>query len=211
MAPSRTSKPWKMQACEPMFRCRIGKSAMRSGRPPTSEMSRRLISIAVRKARCCNRWGRSIPTDVSSIVLLLPSAMPAQSKCSGTTSTQGRRVYRHVGEEYVERVRTYQQTPTYQKALRKRQVWVKPLFAEARVLAWSAPLPPAAARAASIVKPYALLLGKISSACSRNGDGDGVRSQSRPSRPSFWLVTGGLFILRWDLCLLLHVFAHLPS
>ena len=137
------------------------------------------------------------------------NACPVKVQC--TTSTQGRRVYRHVGEEYVERVRTYQQTPAYQKALRKRQVWVEPMFAEARVLAWSAPLPPAAARAASIVKPYALLLGKISSDCSRNGDGDGVRSQSRPSRPSFWLVTGGLFILCWDLCLLLHVFAHLPS
>jgi Transposase DDE domain len=37
-----------------------------------------------------------------------------------------------VGEEYLERVRTYQQTRAYQKALRKRQVWVEPLFAEAK-------------------------------------------------------------------------------
>jgi hypothetical protein len=34
--------------------------------------------------------------------------------------------------EYLERVRTYEQTPAYQKALRKRQVWVEPLFAEAK-------------------------------------------------------------------------------
>jgi len=37
-----------------------------------------------------------------------------------------------VGEDYLERVRSYQQTFAYQKALRKRQVWVEPLFAEAK-------------------------------------------------------------------------------
>ena len=58
--------------------------------------------------------------------------MTAQSKCSVREVNQGRRVYRHVGEEYLERVRTYQQTPAYQKALRKRKVWVEPLFAEAK-------------------------------------------------------------------------------
>jgi Transposase DDE domain len=47
---------------------------------------------------------------------------PVKGQC--TTSNQGRRVYRHVGEEYLERVRTYQHTLAYQKALRKRQVWV---------------------------------------------------------------------------------------
>ena len=55
---------------------------------------------------------------------------PVKVQC--TTSNQGRRVYRHVGEEYVERVRTYQHTLAYQKALRKRKVWVEPLFAEAK-------------------------------------------------------------------------------
>jgi len=55
---------------------------------------------------------------------------PVKVQC--TTSHQGRRVYRHVGEEYLERVRTYQQTLAYQKALRKRKVWVEPLFGEAK-------------------------------------------------------------------------------
>jgi len=55
---------------------------------------------------------------------------PVKVQC--TTSNQGRRVYRHVGEEYLERVRTYQHTRAYQKALRKRKVWVEPLFAEAK-------------------------------------------------------------------------------
>jgi hypothetical protein len=58
------------------------------------------------------------------------NACPVKGQC--TTSAQGRRVYRHVGEEYLERVRSYQQTLAYQKALRKRQVWVEPLFAEAK-------------------------------------------------------------------------------
>lgn len=46
----------------------------------------------------------------------------------------GRAVYRSFGEEYLERVQAYQSTVAYQKALRKRKVWVEPLFAEAK--AW---------------------------------------------------------------------------
>src|ERR1051326_2647470 len=132
MAPSRTSRRWKRQVSGPMFPCPIGKSALRSGRPPTSEMSRRLISIAGRLASCCHGWGRSIPTGVSSIGLLLPSAMPAQSKRSVREVNQGRRVYRHVGEEYLDRVRTYHQTPGYQKDMGKRKVWVERLKAFAK-------------------------------------------------------------------------------
>ena len=60
----------------------------------------------------------------------LCNACPAKGQC--TTSNQGRRVYRQVGEEYLERVRTYHQTPAYQKAMNKRKVWVEPLFAEAK-------------------------------------------------------------------------------
>jgi hypothetical protein len=33
---------------------------------------------------------------------------------------------------HLDRVRGYHQTPAYQKAMRKRKVWVKPLFAEAK-------------------------------------------------------------------------------
>lgn len=58
------------------------------------------------------------------------NACPVKGQC--TTSNQGRRVYRHVGEEYLARVHSYEQTLAYQKALRKRQVWVEPLFAEAK-------------------------------------------------------------------------------
>jgi hypothetical protein len=77
------------------------------------------------------RVGWSIPTGVSSIGLLLPSAMPAQSRGSVRAVTRGG-VSIVMWEEYLERVRSYQHTLAYQKALRKRQVWAEPLFAEAK-------------------------------------------------------------------------------
>ena len=39
---------------------------------------------------------------------------------------------RHLDEDYIERVRSYHATEPYRKARRKRQVWVEPLFAEAK-------------------------------------------------------------------------------
>jgi hypothetical protein len=39
---------------------------------------------------------------------------------------------RGLEEEYLQRVRGYGQTEAYRKALRKRAVWVEPLFAEAK-------------------------------------------------------------------------------
>ncbi len=55
---------------------------------------------------------------------------PLKAKC--TTSTQGRSLCRSVNETYLDRVRAYHATEAYKKALRKRQVWVEPLFAEGK-------------------------------------------------------------------------------
>jgi hypothetical protein len=41
-------------------------------------------------------------------------------------------VSRGLEEEYLERVRAYRDTEAYRKALRKRAVWVEPLFGEAK-------------------------------------------------------------------------------
>jgi hypothetical protein len=41
-------------------------------------------------------------------------------------------VSRSLEEEYLERVRAYRETEPYRKALRKRAVWVEPLFGEAK-------------------------------------------------------------------------------
>jgi transposase len=58
------------------------------------------------------------------------NACPLKAKC--TKSTKGRWIRRSFEEEYLERVRTYRDTESYQKALRKRAVWVEPLFGEAK-------------------------------------------------------------------------------
>jgi hypothetical protein len=49
-----------------------------------------------------------------------------------TSSKRGRRIGRHLNEEYVDRVRGNHTTEAYARAMRKRQVWVEPLFAEAK-------------------------------------------------------------------------------
>jgi hypothetical protein len=58
------------------------------------------------------------------------NACPLKSKC--TKSPKGRWVSRSLEEEYLDRVRAYRHTQAYRKALRKRAVWVEPLFAEAK-------------------------------------------------------------------------------
>ncbi len=55
---------------------------------------------------------------------------PAKSRC--TTSPHGRTLRRSLDEAYFERVRAYHETEPYKKALRKRKVWVEPLFAEGK-------------------------------------------------------------------------------
>jgi hypothetical protein len=57
-------------------------------------------------------------------------ACPLKPEC--TTSKLGRQILRHFDEEYVDRVKAYRGTFPYEKALRKRRVWVEPLFAEAK-------------------------------------------------------------------------------
>ena len=53
-------------------------------------------------------------------------------KTECTASEHGRMVHRSFYEEYLDKVRRYHTTETYQKAMRKRKVWVEPLFAEAK-------------------------------------------------------------------------------
>lgn len=58
------------------------------------------------------------------------NACPVKHAC--TRSKQGRLLSRSFHAAYVERVRDYQGTAAYEQALRKRRVWVEPLFAEAK-------------------------------------------------------------------------------
>jgi len=58
------------------------------------------------------------------------NACPVKAAC--TPSMQGRQVHRSFHAEYLDRVRSYHETKAYQKAMRKRKVWVEPLFGEAK-------------------------------------------------------------------------------
>ena len=50
-----------------------------------------------------------------------------------TTDKNGRSLRRRPGDEYVELLRAYMQTEPYLKAIRKRKVWIEPLFAEGKL------------------------------------------------------------------------------
>ena len=56
---------------------------------------------------------------------------PLRPRCT-KGKKKGRWIRRSFEEEYLERVRGYSGTEPYRKALRKRQVWVEPLFGEAK-------------------------------------------------------------------------------
>jgi transposase len=56
---------------------------------------------------------------------------PLKAEC--TESSRGRIVHRSLYADYLEKVQAYHATEAYKKAMRKRQVWVEPLFAEVKV------------------------------------------------------------------------------
>jgi transposase len=57
-------------------------------------------------------------------------ACPVKAKC--TDSKSGRHLRRSFFQEYLDRAEGYLQTEAYKKAMRKRQVWVEPLFGEGK-------------------------------------------------------------------------------
>jgi hypothetical protein len=58
------------------------------------------------------------------------NACPVKQEC--TPSDHGRLVHRHFTEPYLDRVRAYHAGEPYAKAMRKRKVWLEPLFAEGK-------------------------------------------------------------------------------
>ena len=58
------------------------------------------------------------------------NACPVTAAC--TTSDHGRLVHRSFHAQYLDRVRSYHATEAYARAMRQRQVWVEPLFGEAK-------------------------------------------------------------------------------
>ena len=70
-----------------------------------------------------DRWLYRAPVSVCNA---------CECKAACTSSTQGRLVGRSFHAEYLERVHGYAETADYQKAMRKRSVWIELLFAEAK-------------------------------------------------------------------------------
>jgi len=58
------------------------------------------------------------------------NACPVKAAC--TVSDHGRQIARPFDAEYLDRVRGYHETEEYKKAMRKRKVWIEPLFGEAK-------------------------------------------------------------------------------
>ena len=89
------------------------------------------MSIAARRAAAAapqdqiHRGGGGLPGRRRDL-----QHLPVKAPC--TTSDHGRIVHRSFYEAYLDKVRGYHATEAYQKAMRKRQVWVEPLFAEAK-------------------------------------------------------------------------------
>ena len=72
--------------------------------------------------------------DHAAAHLRSTSRRPARLRAPGPVHhlQRGRRVGRSLDEAYLDRVRGYHATEPFAKAMRKRQVWVEPLFAEAK-------------------------------------------------------------------------------
>jgi hypothetical protein len=96
---------------EDVYICPAGKPLHPLGKKASSEQQTGKVIIYRAKASTCK-------------------ACPLKEKC--TTSEQGRYLRRTPLEEYVNLVRTYRGSGPYEKALRKREVWVEPLFGEAK-------------------------------------------------------------------------------
>jgi transposase len=76
--------------------------------------------------------GNSYTTRVRSYTAPPSVCQPCPLRARCTDGKGGRRLNRPFDEAYREQARQLQTTAAYQKALRKRQVWVEPLFGEAK-------------------------------------------------------------------------------
>jgi transposase len=73
-------------------------------------------------------YDRQVRTYRSPVGACAPC--PVRDRC--TKSSHGRALRRHFDEGIREQVRAYQGTEAYKRAMRKREVWIEPLFGEAK-------------------------------------------------------------------------------
>lgn len=104
--PYFSKEEFAYDAEEDLYRCPAGEVLL----PRTKNKTRRLTVYKARAGTC--------------------ESCALRPRC--TDNKTGRQVLRYFEEAYVDRVRAYRGTFPYEKALRKRRVWVEPLFAEAK-------------------------------------------------------------------------------
>jgi transposase len=80
----------------------------------------------LRRRKASNREKKVIYRTDAAIC----NACPVKAQCTG--SDHGREIGRPFDADYLDRVRGYHATEAYQKAMRKRKVWIEPLFGEAK-------------------------------------------------------------------------------
>ena len=119
-------------ASGPSSRCPISTAARRSSARARSPTTPRATPTAARRGSRCRAARPSTPRKrcVYRADAATCNACPVKAEC--TASDHGRIVHRSFYEDYLDKVRGYHATEAYQKAMRKRQVWVEPLFAEAK-------------------------------------------------------------------------------
>jgi hypothetical protein len=142
------------------------------------------MSMYVLKAKNCVLIGRIRPSDHGAIEPVPKTAIIAHSKPNVRRASKGAASaavsMKPVWNGYVP---ISIPSPTRRPCVSGRSG--SSLYCRGQRLAWHETFPFAAARAASTVRPCGSRLVKISNACSRNGDGDDGRSQSRRYVPLF--------------------------
>ena len=106
-------------------------AVLRQGRVHLRRRAR--TRTAARRGSCCASARPSTPSR--SVVYRADAATCNACPLKAAVHRQRPRagmVHRSFYEDYLDRVRGYHATEAYQKAMRKRQVWVEPLFAEAK-------------------------------------------------------------------------------
>lgn len=122
-----------MQACEPTFLSSIERTSMeRITVLPDSPMMPSTIAISAPTVNHSTSLEWSTRQRRQNIRRMQPRGPACPLKAECTPSPYGRQVHRSFHVDYLERVKGYYQTEAYQKALRKRKVWVEPLFGEAK-------------------------------------------------------------------------------
>ena len=100
--------------------------------PTSSRTCPNATSTCVHRDRSFPGRARSTRKACTSIRRAPACVTPAPVKSACTDSAKGRLIQRPFDQAYIERVRRYHETAACQRAIRKRQSWIEPLFGEAK-------------------------------------------------------------------------------